>query len=230
MLTIKLAPVVLAILYALAMWRFSIWRIRTELDSRSRPLDEPGLRVVLDRLARALGLPDVPVHVYQADMVNGLAAPDGRIFLTEGFLQQFRRGEVTDEELAGVIAHELGHVALGHVRRRAIDFSGANAVQVVLAGVLGRFIPVVGFWIAQMLTTMLVARLSRQDEYEADAWASALLIKAGIGTAPQKSLFERLGRLTGAGGARGPAWLMSHPATADRIAAIEANERRWGLA
>ena len=75
----------------------------------------------------------------------------------------------------------------------------------------------------------MVARLSRRDEFEADAWASALLIRAGIGTGPQKSLFARLDALAGNRGATSPAWLMSHPHTADRIAAIEANERRWGV-
>ncbi len=55
------------------------------------------------------------------------------------------------------------------------------------------------------------------------------LDKAGIGTGPQKSLFDKLGHLTGMGGAGNPAWLMSHPKTGDRIAAIVANERKWGV-
>ena len=161
--------------------------------------------------------------------MNGLAAPDGRIFLTRGFYQKFREGAVTAEELGSVIAHELGHVALGHSRRRMIDFTGQNAIRVVLATVLGRLLPGVGVWLAGLVTTLLAARLSRQDEYEADEWASALLVKAGIGTGPQKSLFDKLGHLTGMGGAGSPAWLMSHPKTEDRIAAITANERKWGV-
>ena len=77
---------------------------------------------------------------------------------------------------------------------------------------------------------MTMARMSRRDEFEADAYASALLVKAGIGTAPQKSLFRKLDRLTGSGGQTAPDWLRSHPHTADRIAAIEANEARWNVA
>jgi len=84
-------------------------------------------------------------------------------------------------------------------------------------------------WLANLLTSMLAARLSRQDEYEADAYASALLTKAGIGTGPQKALFEKLEKLSGAKGAQPLAWMMSHPKTADRIAAIEANEVKWGI-
>lgn len=225
---LKFAPILLALLYAVVLWRFSAWRTARELDARSTELRDPALAEVTGRLARALGVARVPVRVYEIPMVNGLAAPDGRIFLTRGFLDRFRAGQVTAEELASVIAHELGHVALGHSRRRMIDFTGQNAIRVMLATILGRLVPGIGVWIANLLTSLVAARLSRRDEYEADEWASALLVKAGIGTGPQKALFAKLGRLTGGGGSA-PAWLLSHPATADRIAAIEANEAKWGL-
>ncbi len=225
---LKFAPILIALLYAVVLWRFSAWRTARELDARSTELRDPALAEVTGRLARALGVARVPVRVYEIPMVNGLAAPDGRIFLTRGFLDRFRAGQVTAEELASVIAHELGHVALGHSRRRMIDFTGQNAIRVMLATILGRLVPGIGVWIANLLTSLVAARLSRRDEYEADEWASALLVKAGIGTGPQKALFAKLGRLTGGGGSA-PAWLLSHPATADRIAAIEANEAKWGL-
>ncbi len=225
---LKLTPILLALLYGVVMYRFSAWRTARELDVRSTPLVDPALTKVTERMAASLGVARVPVHLYEIAPVNGLAAPDGRIFLTRGFYQKFREGAVTAEEMASVIAHELGHVALGHSRRRMIDFSGQNAIRVALATILGRFLPGVGVYLAGLLTSLLAARLSRQDEYEADEWASALLVKTGIGTAPQKSLFAKLETLTGMGG-NAPAWLMSHPKTADRIAAIEANEVKWGV-
>lgn len=225
---LKLTPILLAVLYGLAMYRFSAWRTARELDQRSTELADPKLLAVTEQLARALGIARVPVHIYEIAPVNGLAAPDGRIFLTRGFYEKFREGEVSAEEMASVIAHELGHVALGHSRRRMIDFSGQNAIRVVLATVLGRFLPGIGVYVAGFVTSLLAARLSRQDEYEADEWASALLVKAGIGTAPQKSLFGKLEALTGMAG-KAPVWLMSHPKTAERIAAIEANEAKWGV-
>ncbi|MDW4548891.1 M48 family metallopeptidase [Defluviimonas sp. D31] len=225
---LKLTPILLALLYGVVIYRFSAWRTARTLDAQSTPLADPQLLAVTARLATALGIQRVPVHLYEIAPVNGLAAPDGRIFLTRGFYQKFREGAVTAEEMASVIAHELGHVALGHTRRRMIDFSGQNAIRVVLATVLGRFLPGIGIYVAGFLTSLLAARLSRQDEYEADEWASALLVKAGIGTGPQKSLFSKLETLTGMGGSA-PAWLMSHPKSADRIAAIEANEAKWGV-
>jgi len=224
---LKITPILLMLAYGLISYRFSMWRTKRELDARSSELADPRLRRLTDRMAAALDLERIRVHIYEIAPVNGLAAPDGRIFITRGFHDRYRAGEVSAEELASVIAHELGHVALGHARRRMIDFSGQNAVRVALATVLGRLIPGVGVWIANTLASLLAARLSRQDEYEADAYASALLVKAGIGTAPQKSLFHKLEGLTGMGGRGMPAWLMSHPKTAERVAAIEALEARW---
>jgi putative metalloprotease len=224
---LKLTPLLLAIAYAFLMLRFSMWRTKKTLDAQSRPLTDPAITRLADRMAVAMDLPEIKVNVFEVEPVNGLAAPDGRIFLTRGFLNRKARGEVTAEELASVIAHELGHVALGHMRRRMIDFTGQNAVFVMLSAVLNRFVPIVGVWLANMLSTALMAHLSRRDEFEADAYASALLIKAGIGTGPQKSLFRKLEDLTQNRAEGVPAWLLSHPKTEERIAAIEANEARW---
>jgi putative metalloprotease len=226
---LKFTPIVLAIIYALVMYRFSAWRTKHELDDKSTELADPLLRVLTDRMAAALDLTRIRVHIYEIEPVNGLAAPDGRIFITRGFFRKYRAGEVTADEMASVIAHELGHVALGHSRRRMIDFSGQNAIRTALIMVLARFLPGIGILIANTLTSLLAARLSRSDEYEADAYASALLVKAGIGTAPQKSLFRKLEKLTGASGGA-PVWLLSHPKVEERIAAIEKNEARWSVA
>lgn len=225
---LKLTPILLAVLYGLAMYRFSAWRTKRELDTRSTELADPRLRALCERMATALSLNAIRVHIYEIEPVNGLAAPDGRIFITRGFYDKYRRGEVTGEEMASVIAHELGHVALGHSRRRLIDFSGQNAARAALAMVLGRLLPAaIGVQIASGLMGLLAARLSRADEYEADAYAAALLSKTGIGMAPQKSLFRKLAALTQAQHGTAPAWLLSHPKPEERIAALEKLEARW---
>tara|TARA_B110000240_G_scaffold77423_1_gene88267 strand:- start:2656 stop:3288 length:633 start_codon:yes stop_codon:yes gene_type:complete len=196
------------------------------LAKQSKPLANPALETRFMMLANALDLKRLEVNVYDIDPVNGLAAPDGQIYITRGFLEKFSSGEVTAAEMSSVIAHELGHVALGHTKRRMIDFSGQNAIRTALSVTLNRFIPLIGPWIANMVINMVAARMSRKDEFEADAYATALMIKAGLGAAPQKSLFVKLNKLTGSAGAA-PAWFLSHPKTTDRIKAIETNEKRW---
>ena len=224
---LRLAPILLALFYGIAMYRFSVWRTSKELDAKSTELADPILQSMTEDMAQALDLPRIKVHIYEIEPINGLASPDGRIFITRGFFNKYRSGEVTAAELASVIAHELGHVALGHSRRRMIDFSGQNAMRTALAMVLGRFLPGIGPLLASALMSMLAAKLSRKDEFEADAYASALLTKAGIGTAPQISLFNKLDTLTGAIRANQPAWILSHPKTALRVKAIETNTNNW---
>jgi len=223
---LQLTPILLSIVIGLVLHRIAVWRSAQALDAQSRPLTDRRLAPVLGRLARALDLPALRVQVYEIAPVNGLAAPDGRIFLTRGLLDRVEAGAITEEELASVVAHELGHVALGHARRRMIDFSGQNAIRTALAMVLGRLLPGIGILIANALTGLLAARLSRQDEYEADAYAAALMTKAGLGTAPQVSLLAKLERMTGMGGGA-PVWLASHPPSAERIRAIETLAAGW---
>ena len=224
---LRLTPIILAVAYGLVMYRISVWRTHRELDTRSTELADAKLRRLTDRMAAALEIERIPVFIYEVDPVNGLAAPDGRIFITRGFYRKYQSGEVTEAELASVIAHELGHVALGHAKKRVIDFSGQNALRTALMMILGRYVPFVGPWIAGLLANLLAARLSRSDEYEADEYAAALLAKAGIGLEPQKSLFLKLEALTQSRAGMAPAWLMSHPKTAERIAALERLEAGW---
>jgi putative metalloprotease len=225
---LKLTPFLILLAYGLVIYWFSAWRTKQELDARSSPLADARLKALTDSMAQAVGVDKIVVHIYEIEPVNGLAAPDGRIFITRGFYNKYRAGEVSAEEMASVIAHELGHVALGHTRKRMIDFQGTNAIRMALATVFNRFLPGIGVILANFITTLLMARLSRADEYEADAYASALLVKCGIGLEPQKSLFRKLEGLVGMGGGA-PAWLLSHPKSEERIRAIDENAARWKL-
>ena len=227
---LKLIPLLLPILYGIVIYHFSAWRTAKQLVRDSTELAEPKLLAMTQKMAKALDVVRIKVRIYEVNPINGLAATDGQIFLTRGFLKAYVEGRVTADELAGVIAHELGHVALGHARRRMIDFTGQNALIVLASTLLSRFLPGIGLLIARKLlgmgTGVLAARLSQRDEYEADAYAAALMVKAGLGTSALKSLFEKLGDLTGQSH-QGPAWSMSHPKPQDRIKAIAQLEEKW---
>ena len=222
---IRLTPILLAVLYGLAMYRFSAWRTARELDEKSTELADARLKALMDRMAQALDVKRITVYIYEIEPVNGLAAADGRIFITTGLFERYKRGEVSAGEVASVIAHELGHVARGHHKRRMIDWTGQNAARMALGMVLSRIIPVIGFHIANVLSRLLMAKLSRRDEFEADEYASALMVAAGLGVEPQITLFQKLAELSPSG--KGVAWLMSHPPTDDRIAAIEIRSQKW---
>tara|TARA_Y100001968_G_C19388042_1_gene733981 strand:+ start:896 stop:1582 length:687 start_codon:yes stop_codon:yes gene_type:complete len=224
---IKFIPIILPFVYGLAMFRLSAWRLNRTLKNQSSLLADKQLLKPIQRLADALDLESISVNIYEIEPINGLAAPDGKIFITRGFYNKFTSGEITGSELASVIAHELGHVALGHSRRRMIDFSGQNALRMALGSILSRIIPGLGGIIANFLSNLLMARLSRTDEFEADEYASALMMKSGIGVEHQISMFEKLEKLSGNNANLQPAWLLSHPKTKKRIEKIEENLLKW---
>lgn len=223
---LRLLPFVLLVLSGYAMFYFSSRQTLARLRAQSTSLRDPRIDPYLRKMAAALEIPQIKVSVLDEATVNGLATHDGRIYLTRGFLDQMDLGRVSADEIASVVAHELGHVALGHGPRRMRDFAGQEALRVGLMMVLSRIVPFIGPWIANLVIRLFTAQLSRKDEYEADAYATALLIKSGIGAEPQISLFRKLSTLTG-GGQNRVAWTASHPATSDRIAAIEQNALNW---
>lgn len=224
---IKFIPIILPLVYGLVMFRLSAWQLNRTLKRQSSLLVDRQLLRPIQLLANALDLESISVSIYEIEPVNGLAAPDGRIFITRGFYDKFIAGEVTENELASVIAHELGHVALGHSKRRMIDFSGQNALRMALGSLLSRILPGIGGILANLLSNLLMARLSRSDEFEADEYASALMMKSGIGLEHQISMFEKLEELSGNNANLQPAWLLSHPKTMQRIKKIQENKTKW---
>ena len=109
--------------------------------------------------------------------VNGLVTPNGNIYITQGFINQYKLGQVSGAELTSVIAHELGHLALGHTRKRLHNFFCCERNLLVISTILSRLIPYIGSIIGRYLSQVLISGLSRKDEFEADAYAAALLIK-----------------------------------------------------
>jgi putative metalloprotease len=221
-LLLFLAPLLLGTITS----RNSIKRNNNRLHRESTNLAEPILKALTNRIAKSLGLDEIPISIHEVKTFNGLATSDGKIFLTRGALDAFYKGDVTAEELSSIVAHELGHVALGHSKRRMIDFSMQNALRIILSLTIGRLIPAIGTYIASYITSLVAAKLSRNDEYEADAYAAALLSKSGIGVDAQISLLKKLEFLVKDGGTR-PQWLMSHPRTSERIMAIQELKRKW---
>ena len=223
---LRFSPILLALIIGYVTYLFSARKSKRDLTRNSTPLQDKALNKLLSQMAEALDIPRVKVMVYEIKMVNGLAAPDGRIFITRGLLNKYTSGEISSAELASVVAHELGHIALGHSRRRLIDFGGQNLMRAPLMSVFGRYLPVIGGYVANAIIQIMAASLSRKDEYEADAYGAALLLKSGIGLSAQISMFRKLESWGKAGGGA-PAWLLSHPETGKRIAEIEKLKASW---
>jgi len=171
----------------------------------------PG-RAALNRLARRLTgrarLPyPVTVLVLDIGMVNALATPGGNIVVFRGLLKQAQ----SPEEVAGVLAHELGHVVARHPAQSAARSLGVSLVFDMLLGGFG------GGAAGSFGQAMLSSAYSRDAEREADAIGTDLLRKARISTTGFVAFFERLAKQSGSM-EQALAFLSSHPPSAERAA------------
>ncbi|MEM0945056.1 MAG: M48 family metalloprotease, partial [Pseudomonadota bacterium] len=75
--------------------------------------------------------------------------------------------------------------------------------------------------------SLITAGLSRRDEFEADAYATALMIRSGLGAEAQARMLEKLTELVPGSKAASASWLASHPPVDERARAIRANAARY---
>ena len=176
----------------------------------TQPAGTAALQRLTDRLAAQLTLPHpVRVQVVDDPLVNAFAAPGGYIVLFRGLIA----GAGSPEEVAGVLAHELGHVAASHPLRLLMRYSGLSLAAMLIWGDLNMTT------IASLLATF---SYSRGFENEADARAIEILQRAGIDSRGLSHFFARVdaGRIENA-----LRYISTHPTSLDRRAAIEALAR-----
>jgi predicted Zn-dependent protease len=170
-------------------------------------------RAALDRLfgrltrQASLAVP-LQVAILRTPQVNAVALPGGYIYLFNGLLD---RAESADQ-VAGVIAHEIGHVAHRDGMRSLIQAAG---ISFLIGMVLGDF---TGGGVAVMATQLLLqTSYARDVERRADAYSVELMTRIG---GDPRALGALLVRIEGANHPGMPKILLDHPDTKDRLAAI----------
>jgi beta-barrel assembly-enhancing protease len=162
-----------------------------------------------------------PAFRYSFDVVNlreinAFALPGGPMFLNRGMLQAAR----TDDEVAGVMAHELSHVILRHGTLQAAKAQkfqfGALAGQILGAIVGGTKGSIIAQGSQLGLGTYFL-KYSRAYEREADLLGAQIMARAGYAPRQMANMFQTIQRQGGGGG---PEWLSDHPDPGNRYAAI----------
>ena len=181
--------------------------------SRLSAARQHALRTKLVEMAGAAGV-NLPYRLeFRASPVigaNAFALPSGIIVMTDELVKVSRN----DQEVLGVLAHELGHLHHRHVMRRLLE---SSATALVIAGVTGDIASATSL-AAAAPTILLQAKYSRDNEREADRYAIALMRKAGLEPRHLGTILARM-EAGHAPRRRGfPAFLSSHPATEEREA------------
>lgn len=150
----------------------------------------------------------VSVRVVDLPMVNALAAPGGRVIVLRGLIDKAQ----SPDEVAGVLAHELGHVIEHHPTANAIRVFG---VMTLLDLIMGDSATVLES-LSRTGGLLLLFAQNRRDEAAADAVALKLLAEAGIDSAGLADFFARLDKRHGEVKDNVFNYLSTHPLTESR--------------
>lgn len=166
--------------------------------------------------------------------INAFALPGGYIGVHTGLIEATR----SEDELAGVLAHEIAHVTQRHIARaihansRQSILSTALMLGAMIAGVAGGSPDIVqaGIAVAQGTAAQQRINFTRSNEYEADRVAISALADAGFDPYGMASFFEVMSRqTTTAPDERAPQFLLTHPVTTARIAEARSRARHYPL-
>ncbi|KZL19531.1 Metalloprotease LoiP precursor [Pseudovibrio axinellae] len=172
---------------------------------------QAALEQMAKRLTKGMELPFDPVMtMVESKIPNALALPGGRITILSKTL------EVVDspDELAAVLAHELGHVKHRHSMQRLINVAGTG---IVFSMFIGDFTG--GSIIASVGEAMLDSSYSKDMEREADLFAVQMLKKAGVDPTGLASFLQKVsqGHEHNSALKEALSFLSSHPSTQERV-------------
>lgn len=193
-----------------------------EINRQLPIIDDPTVHRYVNqlgnRIQRQAGNRDIPYtyYVVNSDQINAFAVPGGFVYLNRGLIER------TDNlaELAGVLAHEIGHVEARH-SAEMMERAQAAEVGVALASVLTGVSPqgVAGAAV-NVGAQAYFAHHSREAENEADAIAVRLLPGAGIDPIGLVTFFKELMEERERSPSSLEQWFSTHPLTEERIAHV----------
>jgi predicted Zn-dependent protease len=189
-------------------------------EASAKPLD-PSQTARLQRIMLPLvragnktrSLKQVRVTVIEDSKINAANAGDGEFYVTTGLLQK-----ANDEQLRGILAHEIAHDDLGHVARAQVLGVGLNLGVILLEQILP------GSSVITPVAGTLVARAhSRSEELAADRHAVEILERAGYS---KDVMIDALAWVMKSSPDDGGGFLSTHPATSDRIDALRGSDSK----
>jgi len=167
------------------------------------------LYTVMAPLLRAMDRPrspkEIQIGVLDTSEINAANAGGGVFYVTRGLLEK-----ASDDQLRGVLAHEIAHEDLGHVAKLELLGTGIGLGVVLLEHLFpgsSALTPIAG--------NLITRGYSRSEEFAADRHGVEILRRAGYSKQVMIDALEWVSRTSGASGGGG--FLSTHPATGERI-------------
>lgn len=202
--------------------------VAAQVLTRYKPLNDPGLNAYAQKVAQAVALAsDRPstfkgyhVQVLDTAEINAFAAPGGFLFVTKGMLELVR----SEDELAGVLAHEVAHVAKKHGLKTiqtsrltsAFTILGSEAAKNYTSQQVSQLTSAFEGAVDDVVNKLVVNGYSRDKEYEADKFGAQYVKAANYDPGALKGFLARLEKA----GAGGGGMFKTHPSPAKRGAEL----------
>lgn len=194
--------------------------------SRVETLDDPEIQVYLEQLLydlaehSSLDNPRLELIIINNPTMNAFAVPGGVVGTHTGL---FRFAE-SEDQLASVLAHELGHLSQRHFSRRvsnqrasSIGTMAGLLAGIILAATVGGDAGMAAITTTQAMAMDSALRYSRQNEQEADRVGIETLYNSGRDPKAVSEMFEQMLATTRFTGQRPPEFLLTHPLTENRV-------------
>lgn len=184
--------------------------------------DDDPYTIRLNKLVQGLDKADgIPLNfkVYKVIDVNAFACPDGSVRVFSSLMDI-----MNDDELLGVIGHELGHVARHHSKKQFKQALLTSAAKDAIASANGKVAALTDSQLGELSEALLSSNYSRKQESEADDFGYDFLKENGKNPWAMAMAFRKLAELEGqSGGSQSTMSKMfsSHPDTKSRIANME---------
>ena len=208
----------------------TISEARTKKTLNRNPADLARVRGIAARLIPVTSVfrPDAPgwrweSNVITSDELNAWCMPGGKIAVYTGLICKLN---ITDDELAAVMGHEIAHALREHGREKAGQATGVG-IAAAIGGVVGAYYGIdanVGQSVLGTVGELAFMRPnSRGMEQEADRMGVELAARAGYDPRAAITLWEKMGRVSGG---QPPQWLSTHPSNQSRIADLKVYAER----
>ena len=163
---------------------------------------------------------DYEFYVLNTTDINAFAVPGGKVFFNSGLITTVEN----EDELAGVMAHEIGHVVARHIARQSEQSTklALATLGALLAGIfLGPQAAAAIGMTTQAASATAMLKYSRDNEEESDYLGLKFMERAGYDPKAMVTMMKKLRRFSGPAGSDPPTYLLSHPAVEQRMDNLE---------
>ena len=190
--------------------------VEKEYELVDDPLVQKRVRDIGKKIVSVCDRQEIDYHfkAIEEEEVNAFALPGGFVYVTSGLIDKV----ANDDELACVLAHEVGHIVARHSVKKLQAAMGYNFLRILIAQAPEGGKVIAG---ADIAFVQIMAGYSREDELLADQLATRYAKRAGFSSEAMISFLQKLQEITRRKPLRPKSYIKTHPYVPDRIRVVK---------